>query len=82
MTKYYEVRFNNTSRKFENDKEAVNHAKALDSLGYRVEVVQVEHRLYITITKTIYQSLSFNSFAFFEDFERIANHHGGLRYDR
>ena len=79
MRKYYEVRFNNTSRKFENDKDAIKHAKALDALGYCVEVVEVNERLYETITTKVYQSASFNPFQFLDE---ILSRYGGRRYDR
>lgn len=80
MVKYYEVRFNNTSRRFEDDKEAIKHAQALDKLGYKTEVVGVEKELYNTKEKTIYQSISFNPFGFFQEFQKIMDRNGGCKY--
>ena len=82
MVKYYEVKFNNTSRRFEDDKKAIEHAQALDKLGYNTEVVEVEQSLYQTKLTRIYQSISFNPFRFYQEFERILNRNGGAKYGK
>lgn len=82
MVKYYEVKFNNTIRKFEDDKKAIEHAQALDKLGYCTEVIEVEKSLYQTKLTTIYQSISFNPFRFYQEFEKILNRDRGSAYGR
>lgn len=82
MVKYYEVRFNNSSRNFKNNEEAIKHAQALDKLGYCVEVLEIEKGLYETKSRVIFQTLSFNPFQFYEEFRKTLDRLGGCKYDK